>query len=184
MELNLFSDVTLRLLRIEDSIDIFHTINTQREYLSRWLPFVTYTTSVEYTQKFVESVVASRSDSYMPTFTIRKDNEFIGLIGFKDTDTDNCKTEIGYWLSENEQSKGIATCAVKALCQYAFNQHNINRIQIKCAVGNISSSNIPKRLKFIFEGIERAGELFPDGSFKDLEIYSILKTEYNTPFRV
>ena len=56
----------------------------------------------------------------------------------------------------------------------------MNRIEIKCAIGNTPSSSIPQRLVFKFEGIERAGELFPDGCFKDLEIYSILKDELVT----
>mgnify|MGYP001050637725 CR=1 FL=1 len=51
----------------------------------------------------------------------------------------------------------------------------INRIQIKCALGNRPSSIIPKRAGFQLEGIERAGELLSDGCFADLEAYSMLK---------
>jgi ribosomal-protein-serine acetyltransferase len=68
------------------------------------------------------------------------------------------------------------TESVKLLVKFAFEELNINRIQIRCAVGNTQSSNISKKLGFKFEGIEREGELFPDGSFKDLEVYSILKS--------
>ena len=116
-------------------------------------------------------------DASEPTFTIRKDGKFIGLIGFKATDRDNHKAEIGYWLSEREQGKGIVTGAVTALCKYAFEELSMNRVQLKCAAGNTSSSKIAKRLGFTIEGIERAGELFLDGSFKNLEVYNILKSE-------
>lgn len=60
-----------------------------------------------------------------------------------------------------------------------FEGLELNRVQIKCAVGNTPSSNIPKRLGFQFEGIERAGELFTEGSFADIEVYSLLKNEYH-----
>jgi ribosomal-protein-serine acetyltransferase len=53
----------------------------------------------------------------------------------------------------------------------------INRIQIKCAVGNKLSSNITKKLGFKLEGIERQGELLMGGFFTDLEIYSKLKSD-------
>lgn len=59
----------------------------------------------------------------------------------------------------------------------------LNRVQIKCAVGNTPSSNIPKRLRFQREGVERAGELFADGNFVDIEVYSLLKYEYNSANR-
>ena len=63
------------------------------------------------------------------------------------------------------------------LCDFAFHQLEINRIQIKCAVENKSSSNIPKRLGFSLEGIERQGELLTGDFFTDLEIYSKLKSD-------
>lgn len=172
--MKLFEDISLRPLQREDAKDIYHTIDAQREYLGRWLPFVTYTDSVAFTQKFVDSSV----DTDDKTFTIRKGTAFIGLIGFKATDQGNHKTEIGYWLSQDYQKKGIITRAVDFLCRYAFEELDINRIQIKCAVGNTPSSNIPKRIGFQFEGVERAGELFADGSFADIEVYSLLKNEY------
>lgn len=65
------------------------------------------------------------------------------------------------------------------LLQLAFEKLNINRVQIRCAVGNSASSNIPKCLGFIFEGIEREGELLSTGKYSDLEVYNLLKTDYN-----
>ena len=50
---------------------------------------------------------------------------------------------------------------------------------IRCAVNNEKSKSIPKSLNFRFEGIERAGELLSDGSFTDLEVYSLLRSDVN-----
>jgi hypothetical protein len=47
----------------------------------------------------------------------------------------------------------------------------------QCGVGNQPSRNIPHRLEFHFEGIERAGELYPDGKFIDIKVYSKLRDE-------
>lgn len=44
-------------------------------------------------------------------------------------------------------------------------------------VDNKSSSNIPGRLGFKFEGIERQGELLSGGIFTDLAVYSKLKSD-------
>ena len=172
--MKLFEDISLRPLQADDAKDIYDTIDAQREYLGRWLPFVAATTSVAVTQAFVDSAV----DAEDKTYTIRGGDKFMGLIGFKATDKENCKSEIGYWLSAEYQGQGIMTRAVDLLCKYAFEELGLNRVQIKCAVGNTPSRNIPGRLGFQFEGIERAGELFPDGSFADIEVYSLLKNEY------
>jgi ribosomal-protein-serine acetyltransferase len=41
--LQISEQLSLRQLELNDYTDIFHTINTQREYLGRWLPFVEFT---------------------------------------------------------------------------------------------------------------------------------------------
>ena len=110
-------------------------------------------------------------------FVIHYDGAFAGLIGFKDTDKLNKKTEIGYWLSESYQKKGIITESVKVLLHFAFDELDINRIQIKCAVGNAPSRNIPRKLGFKFEGVERDGELLVDNQFTNIEVYSLIKKD-------
>jgi len=52
--------------------------------------------------------------------------------------------------------------------EFAFNDLDISRIQIKCATGNISSKNISRRLEFKLEGIEWDGELLAGGKFTDI----------------
>lgn len=171
------ADIELTQLERGDAKAIFETIDSQRDYLGKWLPFVDFTRELSDSECFVESVVNAPADCLEFVFAIRKGGEFIGLIGFKDTDKLNQKTEIGYWLSKDHQKQGIVSRSVERLCAYAFDQMGINRIQIKCAVGNVPSKRIPQRLGFKFEGIERAGELMSDGTFTDLEVYSKLKCD-------
>lgn len=171
------TEIELKQLEPSDSIDIFETIDDQRDYLGKWLPFVAFTKEITDTERYIDSVVNATEDRFEYVFAIRKHNEFVGLIGFKDTDKQNKKTEIGYWLSEKYQKQGIVTKSFDKLCDFAFNKLGINRIQVKCAVENTSSKNIPKKLGFKFEGIERQGELLTGDFYTDLEIYSKLKSD-------
>ncbi|GHT30615.1 putative ribosomal N-acetyltransferase YdaF [Bacteroidia bacterium] len=172
--LEIDENIVLRQLRLDDYEDMYNTINNQREYLGKWLPFVEFIKEPNDAKKSIESTIDLPEDKFGYSFTIRYKTQFAGMIGFKDTDKQNRKTEIGYWLSEKFQGKGIVTKSVKKLCDFAFNELNINRIQIKCAVGNERSKSIPKRLGFTFEGIERSGELLTESIFTDIEIYSKL----------
>lgn len=177
IRLSIDNDLELKQLELSDAADIFETIDAQRDYLGKWLPFVEGTKQLSDTENFVRSVVQAPQNHFEYVFAIRKDSEFAGIIGFKDTDPQNQKTEIGYWLSEPYQKQGIITRAVEKLCDFAFNQQGLNRIQIKCAVGNEPSKNIPKRLGFQFEGTERAGEQLTGNIFTDLDVFSKLKTD-------
>ena len=153
---------------------IFETIDRDRKYLEKWLPFVEFTHQVSDTENFLQSIVNQQEIKKDEVFSIWYNGDFAGLIGFKDTDWINHKTEIGYWIGEKMQGKGIVTACVQKLIHYAFQKQKLNRIQIKVAVGNFKSSAIPKRLGFQFEGTERAGELHQN-KYLDLEIYSLLK---------
>ena len=177
MIIQINTEIELKQLEASDAKAIFKTINNQRNYLGRWLPFVEYTHEISDTEKYVDSIINAPKDQFEYVFTIQKHNKFIGLIGFKDTDKQNKKTEIGYWLSEKYQKQGIMTQSVEKLCRFAFKKYEINRIQIKCAVGNIPSKKIPQRLGFKFEGIERQGVLLSKNNYTDMEIYSKLKSD-------
>jgi ribosomal-protein-serine acetyltransferase len=179
MILNVDKNIVLKQLELTDTPDIFNTIDTQREHLGPWLPFVETTKQLSDTHAFVESVVNSPKDRMEYTFTIRVNGRMAGLIGFKDTDRANRKTEIGYWLSRDFLGRGIMSRSVSTLCDFAFRELDMNRIQIKCALANTPSRNIPQRLGFKLEGIERAGELLTGGVFTDLAVYSRLRGDEN-----
>lgn len=168
------ANIRLKEIGLEDTEVIFNTIINERDYLGAWLPFVELTREISFTRCFIEGYL--NSDRKDLTCAIFYQNQFVGLIGLKDTDFDNKKTEIGYWLSESYQHKGIVTNSCKSLINFIFDKMNINRVQIKVAKGNMKSQRIPKRLGFKREGIERDGELHSRG-FVDLVIFSLLKAD-------
>lgn len=170
--------VRLREAELADARDIFRTIDTQRSYLGRWLPFVAATRTERDSYDYLHAVLSAPADRRELLFAIVAEGCFAGLVGLKDTDRANRKTEIGYWLGEAYQGRGIMTRSVEALCGVAFGVLGLNRVQIQCAVGNSRSSAIPRRLGFTLEGIARAGELQADGRFSDIEVYSLLREEY------
>lgn len=167
-----FEPLNLRHIEI-----VYNAIDQNRKFLRKWLPFVDFTNKMGDTEKFIRSIIerplASRDDVYVIWFR----HEFAGLIGFKDADRINDKIEIGYWLVEKMTGKGIATEATRKMVNLAFRNMNMNRVQIRCGVGNNKSSAIPKRLGFTLEGIERGGERH-GSSYIDLEVFSLIKRDW------
>ena len=158
----------LRPLRADDAPDIFTAIDTQREHLGRWLPFVAATHRVEQTREVVAAMLA---DPANPVFTLRVRDAFAGLIGFKSADSRTRTIEIGYWLREEQQGKGIMTAAVRALCDLAFGEMGMRRVEIRCGTGNLPSNRIPQRLGFRRSHVEVQGEQLSDGAWIDLDVY-------------
>ena len=158
----------LRPLRADDAPDIFTAIDTQREHLGRWLPFVAATHRVEQTREVVASMLA---DPANPVFTLRVRDAFAGLIGFKSADSRTRTVEIGYWLREEQQGKGIMAAAVWTLCDLAFGEMGMRRVEIRCGTGNLPSNRIPQRLGFLRSHVELQGEQLSDGEWIDLNVY-------------
>lgn len=167
--------IRLELINTSMAEIVFQTIDRDREFLKKWLPFVNHTNQIDDTKAFIETVTQSNNTSDL-VYTIWYNEEFAGLIGFKDTDWVNHKTELGYWLAEKMQRKGIITACVEKLIRFAFQKQKMNRIQIKVAEGNMASEKIPTKLGFVYEGTERQGEHHQNG-YVNLKIYSKLKHE-------
>lgn len=171
-------DLILKELELSDAEHIFKAIDSQREYLGKWLPFVEFTKSVKDSLDYVNTVVTMPEDCREWQFAVFCGCGFAGLAGFKGTDRLNRKSEIGYWLREEFQHRGIMTDSVRALIKFGFSELDLNRIQIKCAPDNIKSNKIPQRLGFTFEGIEHDSEFVREGVFRDANVWSVLRKNF------
>jgi len=172
------NEILLERIHSGDAAVIFDAVEANNAWLAKWLPFVSYTKEFKDSQSYIASVIEKREESGNEVYTIWYKGDFAGVVGFLNTDKVNEKTELGYWLIEKLTGKGIITSCIKTLIGLTFEKMMINRITIRCAVGNISSENVALRLGFQYEGIEREGERYNDHFF-DLKVFSLLKREYS-----
>ncbi len=179
MEYLMITDkIHLQQLKLSHTGMLFETIDRDRKYLRKWLPFVDQTRKPKDTAQFIRQMEQNLKKNNDYVYTIWYNGDLAGLAGYKESDKINRKTEIGYWLAESMQGKGIMIQTVKKLVDFAFRNLNMNRVQIKVAAGNLKSAAIPSKLGFHFEGIEREGEFHTD-RFYDLEVFSMLKKEWS-----
>jgi len=171
--------LNLEKIKLAHTEIIFNCIDENREFLYTWLPFVEHTRQVHDTELFIRSIIDKPYGERDDVYEIWYKGEFAGLIGFKDTDYIDHKVEIGYWLAKKMTGKGIALKSTKKVINIAFRNMNMNRIQIRCGIGNTRSAAIPRKLGFKLEGVEREGERH-SGKYIDLEVYSLLKKEWIT----
>jgi ribosomal-protein-serine acetyltransferase len=63
--------------------------------------------------------------------------------------------EMGFWISDTHQNKGIATLAAKILTLVAFDCLQIKRLQVGHAQGNDASKRVLEKCGFLYEGTLR-----------------------------
>lgn len=169
-------EIELRLVRERDARAIFALTDANRAYLRQWLPWVDGTRTAEDTRAFILRSLDElrRNDGFQTT--IRYRSEMVGLIGYLYFDWTNKRTEIGYWLAEPSQGRGIMTRATRALVDYAFGSLGMNRVEIRVATENAKSRGIPERLGFLPEGTLREFAWL-NGRFVDVVVYGRLRND-------
>lgn len=176
MTINIDQNLKLELIHENHAQPIFDLVDANRTHLRKWLPFVDRMQSVEFAANFVKGTMQRNKDGNEYAFVIVHNEKVIGRIGVYKIDTQNKIGEIGYWLAENLQGKGIITKSCKVIIDFSFLDLHLNRIEIKCGTENFKSKTIPEKLNFTQEGIIRQGELLYD-KFIDLNLYSLLKND-------
>lgn len=175
--LTIDEDLILHQPQLDFAEELFTIIDDNRTYLEQWLPWVKTTKSVEDSHAFLKNAIRfSHGGQELHTLIIYK-GKIVGLVGFSAIQTKNQQGEIGYWIAENMQGKGIITKSVNRLINYGFKHLNLNRIIIRVSTENLKSQQIPQRLGFLHEGTLRS-ELILNDEFIDIKIYGLLKSEY------
>src|SRR5579871_1530287 len=171
----------LALLEERHAPAIFALVNRERTYLRKWLPWVDLTNQVDDTLKFVKMTLAQFANTEGLTAGIWRGDEFAGVIGTHKIDWLNRRVEIGYWLGSKFQERGIMTESCRILLNHAFQEWDLNRVEIHCAPSNKKSCAIPKRLGFELEGVLRKSQRI-SGKYLDANIYAMLARDWkNVP---
>lgn len=159
-----------------DAEKLYALIDENRSFLSQWLPWAENETLADLKQ-FMAYGANEFAKGKAANFLIYDHGELVGKISLKDMIFQQ-KAEIGYFLKQSATGKGIMTRAVRVITTLAFQEYQVQRLVIKAAPGNIPSNKVAQRTGFTFEGTLRAVEKSNDGSFLDMNIYSLLKSEW------
>lgn len=166
----------LRPLTSADAEELFALTIKNKDHLRTFLNWLKDDYKMEDTIKFLTESLQKEKGGKMLVRAIDRNNKIIGVVDLHGINQDK-NAEVGYWIDQNEQGKGIVTLATREIIDTGFNQMGLHRIALRCAVGNTKSCAIPKRLGFTKEGILRQTVLLPQG-FSDMELWSMLKDEW------
>jgi RimJ/RimL family protein N-acetyltransferase len=176
--------VTERIvIRCWDPADVYMYQDAMKEsieHLSEFLPW-----AAGYTPSF--QIDLDRLRSFRGKFDLgqdfvygifnREETRVLGGTGLH-TRLGKDAREIGYWIHKDFTGIGFASEASAALTKVAFEVDQVERVEIHCAVENLRSAAVPKKLGYTLDGTLRQRSLLLDGLRHDTMIWSLLRAEY------
>jgi RimJ/RimL family protein N-acetyltransferase len=131
-----------------------------------------------YTREDAEAwIELAESQEQETLFAIADDEELIGGIGLiPQEDVYSRSAMLGYWLGEPFWNRGIATLAVRAIVDWAFEELELIRIFAFVFESNTASVRVLEKTGFTLEGTMRRA-VFKRGRLMDQALYAILIDE-------
>lgn len=105
----------------------------------------------------------------------RDGDELVGIIGL--VPKKHGTAEIGYWVGQPFWGRGYASEAVRAMIDYAFREHEFNRVEAAHFSRNPASGRVMRKAGMKHEGTHRESVLKWD-EYIDTETYAILRREW------
>jgi RimJ/RimL family protein N-acetyltransferase len=100
----------------------------------------------------------------------------VGRVSLAHIDRVDGAAEVGYWLLPEHRGKGMASAAVGAVEQYAFDALGLARLIIRHEPENQRSCLLAQRRGYAAEGIQR-GAFERAGRRRDLHVHARLATD-------
>jgi [ribosomal protein S5]-alanine N-acetyltransferase len=108
---------------------------------------------------------------------ITRSEELVGLVGAHPmADIERNSAEIGYWIGSPYQGTGLATKALGAMINYAFETLGKHRLQARVFDGNTASMRVLEKCGFRKEGLLRQA-VVKDGCVLDLHLFGLLRDD-------
>lgn len=177
MILNVDGHLKLELTSEKHATALYEAVNSNREHLAAFLPWVDNFHSVKDFSEYINNCMQLNLQQQELSFVIILNDKLVGRIGLHYINLQHKNAAIGYWLTRDATGQGIIGRCCKTIIGYGFKELGLHRIEIKAAEKNQRSIAIPEKLGFKKEGILRQAELV-NGVFHDLVIYSMLKDEW------
>jgi len=161
----------------EDASELFSVVDSNREYLRKWLPWLDSNMSLIDEINFIEISQKDRLQGTSAVWLIKENDNLIGNISINWVDWENKSCGLGYWISQDKTGNGIVTRCCESLINNLIFNNKIHRFVIEAGVNNIASRKVAEKLGMRLEGTIKDRELLY-GEFIDAALYAITAPEW------
>ena len=166
--------ISLDIWRTSYAADLADALNSRKvqDNLRDGIP---YPYQPQDAKNYIDKILTAGEDSVY-AFAVMLSGKVIGSISVTRKDNVHRYTgELGYFIAEKWWGRGIATEAVKKMCEFIFSKTNIMRIYAEPYATNEASCRVLAKAGFTLEGVLR-NNAFKNGKLIDTRIYSLVRT--------
>ena len=145
---------TVRVLTVDDARRLAELVSANREFLAPWEPRRSpqYFTEGYQRREIIEALAQYRDGLQVPLAMI-DNGQVVGRINLNNIVRGAFQSgDLGYWVAQSHNGRGIATAAVGAMISLAFDGLGLHRLQAGTLVHNIGSQTVLQR-----NGFQRLG---------------------------
>ncbi len=105
----------------------------------------------------------------------------VGAMWLHDLQGRGGSTEVGYWLRQDAQGRGLVTRAMRALHRHFFEGCGLGRVCIAVEPGHARSEAVARRLGYLPEAVLRGAHMNASGRAVDLAFFGLVREDWGGP---
>jgi len=167
-------DVFIRPIGMDDVPVLYESVRESMDALRPWMPWCHDDYSISDSGEWAGRQIEAFNEKREFHFAILYGQQFAGVCGLNAIRQTDRLANLGYWIRTSVCNRGIATSATRLLVDWAFQNTELDRLEIVAAVENIPSLRVAAKAGAVWEGVMR-GRLRLDGKSHDAVLFSIMR---------
>ena len=166
----------LKILDENDYNQFYQLVVNNHDRLKRYFPNTTKGISDKdaVIKRLIENKTPGNKKT-LYTFGLFDQSQLIAYINVKNIDWDNLKCELGYFIDQAYEGRGLMTKYVGQVCNFCFEKLKLSKIFLRIGPENIGSKKTAEKNGFIKEGTLRKEFKIETGEWIDVEYYGKLR---------
>jgi ribosomal-protein-serine acetyltransferase len=153
----IFEGLVIREFLDDDAEAFANAARESVDTVGRWMPWCTSSFSEQNALDWFEQCRSGRSSQAGYEFGVfaQASGKLMGGVGLNAINHQHLFCNLGYWVRQSAQRRGVALRTVQAMLPYAFNTLGMQRVEIVIAEGNTASEELARKVGAQFEGKAR-----------------------------
>ncbi len=175
------SAIHIRPFERDDAGPFFEAAIDSIQEVHPWLPWCHPLYTLSEAEAWVSMARSTwRARTQFQFVILSEDDEILGGCGLDKLNEEHKFANLGYWVRSWATRSGVATEAVQAVRDWAYENTDLNRLEIVVAVSNVASARVAEKAGAIFEGTLR-NRINLHGESHDAFVYSFARDDRVEP---
>ena len=171
-------DVRIRPFESSDAEEFVAAACESVATVGKWMDWCKADYSIEAAKEWISTCCSNFENGAAYEFAIvdAVSNEFLGGGGVNQINTPHNFANIGYWVRQSKQGRGVATSAARLLIDFAINELKLTRVELVIRPENLESRRVAEKLDATLESTAR-NRIVSYGKAWDGLIYTLIPTQ-------